>query len=204
MELLYKDDAFSKLSLLLSTELVQSAVMTETCEICDRTFTNKNSSRTHRSRFHGQNQDITPKNNDSYSNHEDTSQYEMSSDDSYKDTTHSLSDNEVSRKRRRRESGDSEGVNLFKIDDNSATLQNRLSEMLKHQELIQILVIALLDGQLPITPAQVKQLKVYRDIVRQYSEAPEEEREEILTDSSNRRCLRVLFETISYSINSIF
>ena len=178
--------------------------MTETCEICDRIFTNKNSLRTHRSRFHGQNQDITPKNNDSDSNNEDTSQYEMSSDDSYKDTTHSLSDNEVSRKRRRRESGDSEGVNLFKIDDNSATLQNRLSEMLKHQELIQILVIALLDGQLPITPAQVKQLKVYRDIVRQYSEAPEEEREEILTDSSNRRCLRVLFDTISYSINSIF
>lgn len=176
--------------------------MTETCEICDRNFTNKNSLRTHRSRFHGQNQETTPKNNDPDNNHEDSNQYDMSSDDSYddhQDTIRSASDKGVSRKRRRIELGDN---NLF--DSSATTLQTRTSEMLRHQELIQILVIALLDGILPMTPAQVKQLKVYRDMVRQYSEAPEEEREEILTDSSNRRCLRVLFETISYSINSIF
>lgn len=182
--------------------------MMEICEVCDRSFSNKNSLRTHRSRFHGQTHGRTPNDNDSDIEQEDLSS-EISSAD-IRDTIQSSydSDTRVSRKRRHRESDDDESVTVkhFKMKDNSSstTLQNHAYEMLRHQELIQILVNALLEGTLPMTPVQIKQIKVYRGTIRQYSKASQIEREEILTDLSNRRCLRLLFETISSSINTIF
>ena len=77
-------------------------------------------------------------------------------------------------------------------------------DMLKYYKLIKLLATALLDGTLPMTPMQVKELKPFAETIRQISNGSEGELENILNNAMNNDILGILLRTISFNINSIF
>ena len=192
----------------------------EHCEICNRSFANKHSLRTHRSRYHGPNSkdelsDTRTTDASKFSGSEnneyekDTSDYSSSSGEvPEKDTPWSQSDERVlSKKRYRQVENDFEKRRRNYDGEQSYSLHEYVqyvNEMLKYHKLIKLLATALLDGTLPITPAQVKELKQYADTIRQISNGSQEELESILNNAMNNNVLGILLRTISFNIDSIF
>ena len=197
----------------------------EHCKLCDRTFANNHSLRTHRSRFHGPNQ--TNKLNDTRITNEseflgsqnneyvkDISGYSSSSGDDSdvpeKDALWSQSDDRVLSKNRYRKVGNDlelekrrrnyDGEKMYSLQE----YVQYVDDMLKYHKLIKLLATALLDGTLPMTPTQVKELKQYAETIRQISNGSEDELENILNNAMNNNILGILLRTISFNINSIF
>ena len=94
----------------------------------------------------------------------------------------------------------SNGVHVYSLKE----YVQYVHEMLKYHKLIKLLATALLDGTLPMTPTQVKELKPYAETIRQISNGSEEELENILNNAMNNNILGILLRTISFNINSIF
>ena len=87
---------------------------------------------------------------------------------------------------------------------NGLQVQSNFIKIVKYQQLIKSLSKALLDGSLLMTSTQVNQLKPHGDLVRELADGSVEEVATVLEDVSNKKILKLLFDTISYIFNNIF